>query len=60
MKWEYKIVASEDKEDIDKWVERLNAYGDTGWEMVGIIPETDRNVLAAYLKRQKPDKKNSG
>ncbi len=60
MKWEYKLIASEEKQDMEQWVERLNAFGDTGWELVGIIPETERNVLAAYFKRPKPDKKEPG
>lgn len=56
-KWEYRIVTSEAEEDMGKWVQRLNAFGDSGWELVGIIPETERNVLGAYFKRPKPEKR---
>jgi hypothetical protein len=56
MKWEYKFTTSESGEDIKVWINRLNAYGDSGWELVGVIPETERNVLGAYFKRPKTDK----
>ncbi len=60
MKWEFKLIASEEKQDVEQWLERLNVFGDNGWELVGIIPESERNVLAAYFKRPKPEKREQG
>ena len=56
-KWEYRFIVSEEHEELEKWIERLNAFGADGWELVGIIPETARNFIAAYFKRERNVKK---
>ncbi len=52
-KWEYQFITSDENEGIDNWLKRINIYGEEGWELVGIIPETERNFMGAYFKRMK-------
>ncbi len=54
--WEYKFLTSEN-DDIGEFMNRLNVFGADGWELVGIIPATERNYLSAYLKKGKKPKK---
>lgn len=57
MIWEYKFLTS-DNDDVDEFLMRLNVFGADGWELVGIIPASERNYLSAYLKRGKKPKKS--
>ena len=45
-KWEYKILECHRTED------DLNMLGSDGWELVAVIPETDDNYIAYFLKRE--------
>ncbi len=62
-KWEYLVVylqdsdVAQDQEDVDiyldadKFTEKLNTYGDAGWELVSF--EWEKRGAKAALKRQK-------
>ncbi|MFP4522095.1 MAG: hypothetical protein ACLFQK_08125 [Fibrobacterota bacterium] len=55
-RWEYRFIVEEKESEIDSFVERMNAFGYDGWELVNVIPETSRNYLSAVFKRPLPDK----
>jgi len=65
MKWEYLVVYLSDNKDAedqpeidvhldaDTFTEKLNKYGDAGWELVSF--EWTKDGAKAALKRQKSD-----
>lgn len=65
MKWEYLVVYLSDSKvaednpemdvhlDADTFTEKLNKYGDAGWELVSF--EWQKDGAKAALKRQKPE-----
>lgn len=51
MKYEYcQIYKGEQMSDID-WLEQINNFGQEGWELVAIVPETEFNTEKAYFKK---------
>lgn len=47
-RWEHKVIERRKVEIVE-----LNAYGDSGWQLVQIIEDTMHKRFIIYLKRQK-------
>ena len=50
-KFEYRFITEDPKSGMEEFTERLNAFGYDGWELINVVPESDRNYLSAVFKR---------
>ena len=48
-RWEYKVITKNATDDPSLSSEELNAHGDSGWELVGVVPLP--NKVQFYFKR---------
>jgi hypothetical protein len=51
VKWEYLTIGFFDQDDPNLWQQRLDQFGEDGWELASITPRSDRKLFWIIFKR---------